>query len=499
MKKTKKFLSVLLALVMVLSVAVTAVSAAAADAQKPEYTELVAEKDFEQLFTDVNTILSRDVLNGNTVQEIYKFLPSLSSIVNNGSTKKSTANVQFYKDADAERFAELDKFAAEDGTIINDEVDENGAIVTEGTFTRFFKENPIVCDDLAAFQTEVNKIIDMVVIENVTNTIIFAFAMGGDLESPKVLGNGLDEVCKALGVAQEKTANEVFGFETFSADVAGVRTYLKNIVAALLPDTANALMSIIRSVAADENGAALYSGVNKILGSLDKVLTVLAPQLEGLGVDLTSVQATLTKIKTTFEALPTTGEGELVRLDIEGVISYAVTQLAGDSIALVFGNATSDALIVIGFKSMDLDRLAGAQSTADVMKMIYDYLYNNLVADQRNNKMVKAAVTSIEGIPEEIRDFVVDALKLKNDELAYDLMVLVAKEAGREMPERPTEEPTEPSEPSTEAPTDKPTEPSTDEPAEPENPVPAGDAAIAGISALALAAAAAFVLTKKKH
>lgn len=511
MKKGTKLLSVLLAFVMVLSAFAATFAASAADVYKPVYSEDVTEEDVELLIGDINTLIEKNLLTGANIEAIYKALPSLSSILNLGGSSTSSDTGAFYKAADPERFADLP-----DGKFVADELDEEGNIVKDGTLTAFFKEHPIVCNNAADFQKELNAVIDTVVVENLLQTIIFAFALGGDLEAAKELCTGLDELCQALGVEQEKTASEVLGFDTFQGDVAGTRTYLKNIVAAVLPDPANSVLSIVRRLAADENGALLYSGATKVLNSLDAVITSLSGSLGSL-IDLAAVQAKIAEINATFAALPTVGDGETKRLDIEGVVAYLVSSLTDDALTITFVDreenpVSTRALLAIKFRHMKLDRVANAESTADVLKIIYDYLYDNLIADDANNALIKMALdlNIIENalrvdIPKDVKDFIYKALKMDNLELADALIVMVANAAGRELPEEPTTE-----EPTTEKPTTEPTtKPSTTKPADETTTKPAqnnnnnadknvdipktGSAATIGFSALSVAAGAAFI------
>ncbi len=185
---------------------------------------------------DVNTLLSRELLTGDIIEEIYKFLPSLSAVVNNGSPSDSTRNAAYYKAAQPERFAALP-----DGEIVDDVTDENGNVTTPGTFTTFFETHPIVCSDLGGL----------------------------------------------------------------------------------------------------ENG--------------------------------------------------------------------------------------------IQFRHMQLDRIANCESTADVMKTIYDYLYDNLIADPTNNALLTSVVglAGLVGIPQAIADFLDAALDMDNSELANELILMLANEAGR--------------------------------------------------------------------
>lgn len=461
MKKGTKLLSVLLAFVMVISMFAATFAASAADYYKPRYTEKITEEDVSLMLGDINTLLPQ-LLTGDILEDVYKVLPSLSTIVNNGGQQYSTRRASYYAEAYPERFANLASYTDDpDGVIVDDVTDADGNITTPGTFTKFFEENPITCADLAAFQAEVNEIVDMVVIDNVMSTIAFAFAFFASDKVPagRALADGVDQICEALGVEQTANLQTLLGLseEAFmQTDTAGTRTYLKNIVAALLPDLSNNVMKVLRNVADETKGAQLYAGVTAVLNNLSDVVNALSSSLSSL-MDITAVVEQIDNLKTQFAALPTVGEGETLRLDLQGIIGQLVPtltqQLAGIELKIVFVDRaehdpvapTTKPLVPdiagalsngIEFRSMQLDRLANCETTADVLKTIYDYLYDNLIADPDNNALIEFVlpiVGSMEGvqIPQTVLDFIGKALAMDNDELAGELNLVLANAAGR--------------------------------------------------------------------
>lgn len=125
MKKATKLLSVLLAFVMVISMFAATFAASAA---KATYTELVTEEDVDLMLEDVNTLLAGEALNGDAIEAIYKFLPSLSAFLNDGGATNSATGA-FYKAAQPERFAEL----TDDETPVKDaDIPKTGAAVSIG-------------------------------------------------------------------------------------------------------------------------------------------------------------------------------------------------------------------------------------------------------------------------------------------------------------------------------------------------------------------------------
>lgn len=462
-KKRTRLISLLLALVMAFSAVTATITAQAA--YKPVYTDKVTEEDVTLMINDINTILKDKAFTGNTIQDIYKKLPALSSIVMLTGDSDSSRTAKFYKTLDPERFADLP-----DGEIVDDVVDENGNITTPGTFTTFFESHPIVCETAADFQNELNKIVEMVVCPNVLSTIVFAFLLSGkpeDIENAKEFGQGLDEICEAIGVEQPVPANTAIGFvEPFQGDEKATETYIKNIIAAVFPDTANGALDIVRDILKDDNGAKLYSGVTKVLTNLSNVLTTLSGTLAGLGVDLSAVADTINEIKTTFEALPTLGDGDSKRIDLEGSIAYLLSDLTSGLITVSFSDDPSTGKAMLNFRSMKLDRVTQSETNADLVKIVYDYLYENLIANESNAKLLNMAISTglIENalgftIPEDTKATILAAFDMSNEDLLNEAVVLVADAAGREIPEEPTTEPT--TKPSTE-PTTKPSkEPTT--------------------------------------
>lgn len=472
MKKHTKLMSMILAVLIVVTSISSTFAAFAEDSYKPQYTQKVTEEDVSALIGDINTILADKVLTGSVIESIYKMLPQMKSLLMlDGSSAKASDKALFYKELQPERFADLP-----DGQIVADTYDEDGNLVTEGTFTAFFKEHPIVCKNMTDFQKEMNILIDTIVVQNIMDTLPFAFLMAGSLDAGIELGNGLDEVCTALGIKQEKKAADVMGFNLMTgvqADREGTKDYLKNIIAAVLPDPANSIIDMLQLALSNGNAQKLYSGVTKILNSLDGCVKGLSATLSSLGIDIAAVEATIENIKNTFAALPTTGEDADKHLDIQGVVGYLISNLTSNAVGIKFGNNPSpSATVVLNFTEMKLDRIINAESNADTIKIVYDYLYNNLIGNGKTNMLLFAAIDSgiIESalgitLPEEVKSFITDAFAMKNDELANELIVMVADIAGREIPAKP-ETPVAPTEPT------KPETPSnpTDDKKEPSNP-----------------------------
>ncbi|MDE6469537.1 MAG: hypothetical protein K2L19_00760 [Eubacterium sp.] len=477
MKKHAKLMSIILAVLIVVTSISSTFVVFAKDNYKPKYTQTVTEEDVAALIGDVNTILEDNVLTGATIESIYKMLPQMKSLLMlDGSSAKASDKGLFYKESQPERFSDLP-----DGQLTADVYDDAGNIVTEGTLTAFFKEHPIVCENAADFKTELDAIVKMVLVQNIMDTFQILPMFAGDFTAASIFGTGIDEVCKALGIEQEKSAATVLGFNAFvtgeSYDIDGANAYIQNITAALFPDTANAVIDMLQRALIPENAKLLYSGLSKIVNNLDKIVTGLSSNLSGMGVDIAAVQETIANIKDTFAALPTTGEGEDTQLDIQGVVGYLISSLTDNAVGIKFGNnAAPSATVVLNFTDMQLDRVINAESNADVVKIVYDYLYDNLIGNRKTNMLLFAAIDAgiIESalgitLPEDVKTFMIDALEMQNDELADELIVMVADAAGREIskdPETP-EDPSNPTDP------EEPTDPSNpaDDKKDPANPL----------------------------
>lgn len=464
-KKRTRLISLFLAVVMAVSALTASLSAQAA--YKPTYGEKATEEDFALMIEDINTILDDLILTGDTIESIYKMLPALGSILNGGYSDGGTAGINYYIRYDADRWGALADFVDEGTTaIVDDSTDDEGNVIP-GTFSKFFEENPIVCETQADFQTELNYMIDMIIDANLLSTITFAFVFGGDITAAQALATGIDEVCEALGIEQEVSAVTALGFDDYSGDEAATETYLKNIVAGILPDAANSVLDIVRTVCNDDKAALLYSGVSKVLDNLSSVLNSLSGSLSSL-MDLSAVVEVIAQINDVWDSIPTTGEGEATRIDENQLISFVCNQ-AG------LGIVTS----LIRFPDMNLDNITGTETNADLVKTVYDYIYNTLIGNEANNATLKSVINDptgqgsiLEGalgteLPTELEDALLAILDMSSDDIANELIVGVAALAGREI-EDPTEDPTEdPSndpteEDPTEEPSNQPTDPTED-------------------------------------
>lgn len=480
MKKSTKLLRVLLAFVMVISVFAATMASAAAP-YKPTYNDEVTEEDVVLLLQDVNTVLSAKVLNGSLIERLYKLLPGMTLYIANGYYGLTNADkVAFYTTGDGgrvttdlnkERFADLANYS-KDGVTIDPDVaetdeegnamtDENGNVIIkeEGTFTKFFKEHPIVCNTMEDFRKEILNFADTVFVGELR---IFAMLDTLAQGSLRPIQDGFDMLCEGLGVDQGgKTAFKDAGsLETAEKRAAAV-TMVKNIVNTLLPDLSNGVVGIMQNIVKKDKGAQVYAGVASMMHGLS--IFADSSMIKMLAAETSN---TINDIVDTFNSMPTIGEADNEadpqRLDIEGLVNFLIGTLLGADApfrisfadreegngkapkGLLGVSTQSEIMPVAAFRiqiqcrHMILDRVAEAKSHADVVKIVYDYLYDNLICYATTNTLLKSVITPIEeqsllegvlkmDIPKDVEDEILKALETDREPLAAHLITLVAE------------------------------------------------------------------------
>lgn len=167
---------------------------------KPQYTEKVTEEDVADMIGDINTILDENVLTGATIEEIYKMLPSLKSLLMlEGSSAKASDKGLFYKLSQPERFADLPE-----GQLEADVYDEDGNLEKAGTLTAFFNEHPIVCENASDFKAELDIIVKMVLVQNIMDTLQILPMFAGDFTAPSVFGTGMMKYARLLVLSRKR-------------------------------------------------------------------------------------------------------------------------------------------------------------------------------------------------------------------------------------------------------------------------------------------------------
>lgn len=179
----------------------------------------------------------------------------------------------------------------------------------------------------------------------------------------------------------------------------------------------------------------------------------------GLG-DLSAIIDTVNNIKAVWDRIPTTGEGDAKMIDVNQLIAFVCNE-AG------LGIVTS----LIKFPEINLENVSGTETNADLVKTVYDYIYNTLIGDAGNNAKLKGVIQDptgegsiLEGalgteLPVEVENALLSAFDMSNDDMANDLIVTVAELAGRQIEEPSTEDPSE-------NPSEDPTKPGAEDPSE---------------------------------
>lgn len=465
-KKSMRFMSAFLAFVMVIS---CAFSAFAAESYKATYTEKASKEVYETVVADANDLISKGAFTGNTVQEMYKLLPSLTSFIPEAKT------ADYYVAAEPEIFAGLsDYMAAASATDVTAEV-----------LTGYFAENPVTVKDATEFTAKVNKFVEVILTKNMSDTVIMVIMLGSSM-TPSIgeanvekFVSSIDGIFGALGVEQEKPLFDIVAGKAEGEKHTNLQNYFKTIVNAVMPDVTQSLISVLQNVAKDENNIALYSNLTYFMPHLYDMIVALEPMIGMFvpGLDLSPIKAPLEEINNTLKALPTKGEGENTMFDLEGVIAYLINdvlaaQVVGQRFDIIsFGADGNGAL---KFDSMNLENLANAEDTTDAFNVIFHYLYTNL-----NKAENKALLTNIlpllpsvaPDVPKEVTDYITYFLENTEEDSVFELYALLRVANGHERPEPPKppvvdpENPTDPQEPTN---PQNPTEPS--EPTIPSNP-----------------------------
>lgn len=464
-KKSMRFMSAFLAFVMVIS---CAFSAFAAESYKATYTEKASKEVYETVIADANDLISKGAFTGNTVQEMYKLLPSLTSFIPEAKT------ADYYVAAEPEIFAGLsDYMAAASATDVTAEV-----------LTGYFAENPVTVKDATEFTAKVNKFVEVILTKNMTDTVIMVILLGSSM-TPSIgeanvekFVSSIDGIFGALGVEQEKPLFDIVSGTAEGEKHTNLQNYFKTIVNAVMPDVAQSLISVLQNVAKDENNIALYSNLTYFMPHLYDMIVALEPMIGMFvpGLDLSPIKTPLEEINNVIKALPTKGEGENTMFDLEGVIAYLINdvlaaQVVGQRFDIIsFGADGNGAL---KFDSMNLENLANAEDTTDAFNVIFHYLYTNL-----NKAENKALITNIlpllpsvaPDVPKEVTDYITYILENTEEDSVFELHALLRVANGHERPEPPKppvdpENPTDPQQPTN---PQKPTEPS--EPTIPSNP-----------------------------
>lgn len=439
MKKSKKLVSLLLAVLMAMTSLTVAVPALAANTNPDvtytaTYTDPASKEVYTGMMQDVDKLLADAAYTSSTMGTVWTLQFSLSSLLSNTALDDPAT----YVAADSALFDGLAAFMEEN----------NYAAVTADVITAYFAAHPELItsgEDFAAHtKTFVNWLLT-VQNANIQTTLNLVFVLGS-LFGLGSLGDQIDSVVSALGFDPGDGIKKAVGNKE-------LQVYLEPIVNGLLPNTAEGLMNVLRSIAVPENNAKLYENLNGIIDSL-------IPALDRLGslVDLSAIKEPLTQVQTVLHSLPTEKviiDGEAKdTFDINGILEYVINdvvvpmvaeQLGADVVSTVEGVLTDLGLsdlklvsftggkAVLKFDAVNTANLAAAESPEDALNVILHYLYTNL--NKTQNKLVLSAVNGIASLanvlPAEVSTILDAVLNQSEPQAVATIAGMLAKMANR--------------------------------------------------------------------
>ena len=485
MKKGRKILSLGLAAAMAVSVG-TAAFAAAADevTYRAEYTKNNPKESITTTIDQLDTVLDGAVVTGDTLEALYGILPSLSALVYDENNKQSN-NSEFYTNLDPVVFANLPE-----GT------------VTAESLAAYFEEYPVKIADSTEFLSKADAIVDAILCENIGTTLAFLPVMTPDVNFAE-FATSIDKLCSALGIEQKNSIAEGFGWNgTYQANVSIARTYVKNIVHALIPDMATNILGILHVALTGQNAADLYAGLKGVIDNLAGVVTALSGSLGSLGVDLTEITNTITSIQNIFNSIPTKETEFGTAIDAEATIS-ALPGMLGDILPLFGVDLPLDLSAVLaisfdeppkGFQMIKLTlesfndaNIDAAADNEDFLMVVANYIYRNFVANTDNNSALQTVLGIVGSmLPAEVTNL----LKALLATPSFDAFVWALRDQvsilsgngtigaypGEQPSEDPSEQPSEdPSEQPSEDPSEQPSEDPSEQPSEDPSEQPSED------------------------
>jgi len=148
-------------------------------------------------------------------------------------------------------------------------------------------------------------------------------------------------------------------------------------------------------------------------------------------------------------------------------VGFLVSDLTDGAVGIRFGSKPGTGGINLAFKEMQLDRVINAERNADVVKIVYDYLYDNILGNATTKSLLQGVISGLEdeSVTPEMKEAILGYMELSNEDLAYEGIAAVAELVGRDLPDpvEPTDpvDPTDPTDPTDPADPTKPSEPTT--------------------------------------
>ena len=391
MKKRKRLLCVGVAAAMFVSAGAAAFAAALDDTTyRAEYTEYNTRENVAATIAQVDAFAAESILTGDSLEEIYKGLPSLSGVVSEGGFMGfggvTTGDAEWYKQyLDGELFANLPD-----------------AEVTADSLTAYFEEYPVILENEDEFVEKLDNVIDAVLCDKLHSTIKGAgFLVSSNAEG---LATSLDTFCRALGIEQSDPFGAAFGWGTSDKGITVAETYIKNIVHALLPDMGSSLMTILRTASVGQNAVDLYAGVKGILENLAGIMQKADELSSIFGADLSAAVEQINAARDTFNSLPTKETEFGTAIDLEAAISAVpsrltdILALAGielppdvvNEISISFDEKPADAKEYhLTLESFNEANIEAAEGNEDFFMVLVNYFYRNFIEDEENVQTIE--------------------------------------------------------------------------------------------------------------
>ena len=433
MKKSKKLVSLLLAVLMAMTSLTVAVPALATNTNPDvtytaTYTDPASKEVYTGMMQDVDKLIGDAAFTASTMGTLYGLAPSLADLGQFDATDPA-----FYTTADPELFAGLEAFMTEN----------NYAAVTTDVITAYFNANPGLIADGADFAEHVNLFVPALLTDNLQSTLSLVAILFGNEGCTHI-----DNIVRALGV------DPGTGF-LLACSAHTLDDYILNIVNALVPTTAEGLMNVLRNIAVPQNNVNVREG---LLFALDRINAIL-PLLGMFGVTLPAeVTETLAQVEETIASLPTEKviiDGEAKdAFDINGILEYVINdvvvpmvaeQLGADVVSTVEGVLTDLGLsdlklvsftggkAVLKFDAVNMANLAAAEDEEAALNVILHYLYTNL--NKMQNKLVLKAVNGIASLanvlPAEVSTILDAVLNQSEPQAVATIAGMLAKMANR--------------------------------------------------------------------
>ncbi|HIR53732.1 MAG TPA: hypothetical protein IAB39_10135 [Candidatus Onthovicinus excrementipullorum] len=424
MKGSKKILSLGLAVAMAFSVGASAFAASAAEkepAYTPTYNDRVTEEKVGELITMADGLLESAVWAnyGSTVIEaLLGVFPGLGG---------EFATAEFYQKIDAEVFADLT------------------GEVTADSLAAYLAEHPIAAASSTDVIANLEKVLPAAVGGLLSMDVEGMGPVAGIINLLSLISglsdtlNGIDELAKVLGadIGEESLFNILFmeignGYMDAADDAAkaavieqgaqDLTDYLMAIVRLLAPNTVDKLLTLVNTYS--DNQAAVLTAVNNVTVNLQKALTNAATLLGAFGLEdivptLNQINDVVIGINDQIAAHTVTtdvqavdaegnpvvdGDGNPVYeqvLDLDGLVNQLLVDNGiGAIVAVVADGEESTAMLKLSSVNDMINSIAaeGCDSSADVLMVAYNYLYDNIFGNDQNYTTIKNALPMISSL-----------------------------------------------------------------------------------------------------